>query len=462
MSMMRKFKTIHFVGIGGIGMSGIAEVLINQGFTVTGSDNNLSDITEYLEKKGAKIFSGHASENVGSADVLVYSSAVTPENPEVTAALNKNIPVIRRAEMLGELMRMKYGIAISGTHGKTTTSSMVGHVLDEGKLDPTLIIGGRIRSLNTNARLGTSEYMVTEADEFDRSLLTLTPSIAVITNIELDHMDCYEDLDDIKNTFAEFANKVPFYGVVICCLDSENVQDILPMINKPVTTYGFSAQADYQAANVEYIDNQTHFSVMEKGEEIIRLSIILPGNHNVLNALAAYTVGRELEIPITEIKKGLQNFSGVMRRFEIKYQDENIIVVDDYAHHPTEVKSTLDAAKSSWNKRVIAVFQPHLYSRTRDFHKEFGKSFFNSDILIVTDIYAARETPIEGVNGQLVADAAKAFGHKEVYFIPDLSQIPDLLEKITTVGDVVIGLGAGDIWKAINSYIKRIKDARGN
>lgn len=458
MLMKRKFKKIHFVGIGGIGMSGIAEVLLNQGFSVSGSDKNLSEITTYLETKGAKIFSGHSPQNVEGADILVYSSAVTPDNPEVIAAKMKKVPIIRRAEMLGELMRLKLGVAIAGTHGKTTTSSMTGLVLSVGKLDPTLIIGGKVRSLNTNSRLGESEYLVAEADEYDRSFLTLTPTIAVITNIEEDHMDCYEDLDDLKNTFITFANKVPFYGSIICCLDSENVIEILPELNKPFITYGFSAQADYQAVNVTFDREKNQFDIIHKSENIASVEIGIPGNHNISNALAAFIVGRELGLKIDDIKKGLAEFDGVMRRFEIKYSDEKIIVIDDYAHHPTEVGVTLEAAKKSWNSRVIAVFQPHLFSRTRDLCKDFGKSFFNSDILIVTDIYPAREEPIAGVSGELIADAARNYGHRNVHYIADKRQIPDFLMEIKEAGDVVVGLGAGDIWQSINDFIKRVKN----
>jgi UDP-N-acetylmuramate--alanine ligase len=460
MLMKKKFRKIHFVGIGGIGMSGIAEVLINQGFIVTGSDRNLSEITDNLERIGAVVHRGHNPENVGDANVLVYSSAVTEENPEVQEAKKRKIPVIRRAEMLGELMRMKYGVAVAGTHGKTTTSSLVGHVLDEGGFDPTLIIGGRIRSLNTNARLGTSNYLVAEADEYDRSFLTLTPTVAAITNIETDHLDCYADLDDIKRTFAEFANKVPFYGSVVACLNSENVLDILPLINKPIVTYGFSTQADYQAADLSFKGNETTFSVFHGGEKITDILIHIPGEHNVLNALAAFTIGRELDIPVGKIRAGLEKFTGVIRRFEIKYQDTEIIVVDDYAHHPTEVRATLKAAASAWHKRVVALFQPHLYSRTRDFYKEFGKSFVDADVLVVTDIYPAREEPIDGVSGEMIAEAARAVGHKEVYYVPEIADVPAFLEEITKAGDVVVGLGAGDVWRAVNAFIEMRKEGK--
>jgi UDP-N-acetylmuramate--alanine ligase len=460
MLMKKKFRKIHFVGIGGIGMSGIAEVLINQGFGVSGSDRNPSDITDHLEKIGATFFASHAAENVADADVLVYSSAVTLDNVEVAAAVNRNIPVIRRAEMLAELMRMKNGIAIAGTHGKTTTSSMTGLVLDEGGIDPTLIIGGKVRSLSTNARLGESDFLVAEADEFDRSFLTLSPTIAVITNLEADHLDCYKDLDDIKDTFITFANKVPFYGSVISCLDDENIQDILPAINKPIVTYGFSSQADVQARNLRFDAANSVFDVFHEGELLATVALPVPGAHNVLNALASFCVGMELAVPVPKIVSGLAKFTGVMRRFEIKYSNEEVIIVDDYAHHPTEVKSTLKAAKTGWERRTIAIFQPHLYSRTRDFYKDFGKSFLDSDIVFITDVYPAREAPIEGISGKIIADAAKSFGHKDVRYVADMRQLPEELLKIKMPGDIFVGMGAGNIWQAINRFIELVKDAK--
>lgn len=455
--ILGRTHTIHFVGIGGIGMSGIAEVLLNLGFTVTGSDQHLTSITERLVSLGAKIYKGHKGEQIGGADVIVMSSAVRKDNPEIQAAKQKKIPVIRRAEMLGELMRMKMGVAIAGTHGKTTTSSMVGLVLDEGEFDPTLIIGGKLRSLNSNARLGESNYVVVEADEFDRSFLQLTPTWAVVTNIETEHLDCYQDLDEIKETFLTFMNKVPFYGCVAICLDEPALQEIMPRIERRILTYGLTPQAEIRGADPVFHEQQTQFKVFHHGKNLGKIRLQLPGLHNVKNALAAVAVGVELEIPFTQIKKGLENFTGVHRRFEIKANIQDVLIVDDYAHHPTEIEASLRGAREGWKRRIIAVFQPHLFSRTRDFYQDFGQAFFNSDILIVTDIYPAREDPIEGVTGELVANAARNFGHRQVQYIPEKENVLHHLKKVVKKGDMVITLGAGDIWKTGEELIKVLK-----
>lgn len=452
-----KIKNIHFVGIGGIGMSGIAEVLLNLGYGVTGSDRSLSDVTEHLAKIGAKIYQGHSADNVKDADVLVYSSAVTEDNPEVQEALRRKIPVIKRAEMLAELMRLKFGIAIAGTHGKTTTTSLTGAVLTEAGLDPTLIIGGKVRSLKTNAKLGDSEFLVAEADEFDKSFLKLIPTIAVITNIEADHLDCYDGLDDLKNSFVEFANKVPFYGRVIACLDHPGVQEVMSRIKRSVTTYGFNKQADIQASDVTFGDGGVVFDVSYMKYKMGRIRLRIPGAHNVLNALAAIGVGLELDIPFEKIKSGLEKFSGVNRRFEIKGTFNDIMIVDDYAHHPTEIDATLRGARTGWpRRRIIAVFQPHLYSRTRDFYREFARAFFQVDVLVVTDVYPAREEPIPGVNGQLIADTALELGHREVHYIADKSQLADFVAGLAQPGDMVITIGAGNIWKVADELVKKL------
>lgn len=457
-----KIKNIHFVGIGGIGMSGIAEVLVNLGYKVTGSDRTLTEVTEHLEKIGVKISGKHLPENVKDADVLVYSSAVTIDNPEVQEAIRRKIPVIKRAEMLAELMRLKFGIAIAGTHGKTTTTSLVGAVLSEGDLDPTLIIGGRVRALDTNAKLGDSQFLVAEADEYDKSFLKLIPTIAVITNIEPDHLDSYENLDDLKNSFVSFANKVPFYGRVIVCLDHPGVQEILSRIERSVTTYGFNKQADIQAHGVEHREGGVSFSFNYMKYNMGKVRLKIPGEHNVLNALAAIAVGFELDIPFEKIKAGLEKFSGVNRRFEQKAQINDIMVVDDYAHHPSEIMATLKAARSGWpNRRIIAVFQPHLYSRTRDFYMDFARSFFQVDIVVLTDVYPAREKPIPGIDGKLIADTAISMGHREVHYVQDKNQIPEYLLQLVHPGDMVITLGAGDIWKIGNSFIDLLKNANG-
>ena len=454
-----KIRKIHFVGIGGIGMSGIAEVLLNLGYEVSGSDMQLTEITTALEKLGARIYKGHDADHVKEADVVIYSSAVTPDNLEVQEAIRRKIPVIKRAEMLGELMRLKQGIAIAGTHGKTTTTSLIGAVLTEGGLDPTLIIGGKVRSLDTNAKLGRGEFMVAEADEFDRSFLSMIPTIAVITNVDADHLDCYEDLQDLQNAFVAFANKVPFYGKVIVCLDNAGVQEILQQFKRSVLTYGFSSQGDIIARNVEFSARGSEFDVYLSTGLLGRVRLQLPGNHNVQNALAAVAVGLELEIPFATIQKALQEFSGINRRFEIKTEINDILVVDDYGHHPTEIEVTLKGARSGWpERRIVAVFQPHLYSRTRDFYREFARSFFQADVLVVTDVYPAREAPIEGVSGKLIADTAIAMGHKQVHYIADKSEIAGRVIEFAQPGDMIITIGAGDIWKVANVLVDKLKD----
>ena len=458
---MQKFiKKIHFVGIGGIGMSGLAEIVLNQGFEVSGSDINESEITKRLESLGVKISIGHSAENVKDADVLVYSSAVTEDNPELIEAFEKKIPVIKRAELLAETMRMKYGIGIAGTHGKTTTTSMVGLVLTEGGVDPTIIVGGKLSGLGgTNARLGNGEYIVVEADEFDRTFLKLTPTIAAITTLEKEHLDIYKDLDDLKSAFIEFANKVPFYGFVTLCLDEPALQEIIPMINKKIITYGVSPQADVRAENMRHSEFFSTFSVNYFGDELGEITLRIPGVHNIKNALVAVVTGLQLGIPFEKIKTALEKFAGVYRRFETKFSN-GILVIDDYAHHPTEINASLSAVRNGWKRRVVAVFQPHLYSRTRDFYKEFGRVFLNSDIFVCTDVYPAREKPIEGISGELVAEAARKFGHKNVFYEPDKTKLPETLNNIVEDGDIVLTMGAGDIWKIGEEFIELYKSKK--
>lgn len=455
--MMKTVKNVHFVGIGGIGMSGIAEILLSQGFTITGSDLNKTEVTDRLESLGIKIYEGHSAENLKEADVVVFSSAVTLDNPEVKAAQERKIPVIKRSEMLAECMRMKYGIGIAGTHGKTTTTSMVGLVLTEAGIDPTIIVGGKLSSLGgTNARLGHSDYIVVEADEFDRTFLKLTPVIAALTTLEREHLDTYKDLDDIKGAFVEFANKVPFFGFVVLCLDEPALQDIIPLINKKIFTYGLTPHADIRAIDITHKERSTEYTLVYKGKELGRIKLNIPGLHNVRNSLVAVTIAFEMGVEFDLIKKALESFTGVYRRFEKKY-DNDLMVIDDYGHHPTEINVTLDGIRRGWNRRLVAVFQPHLYSRTKDFSQEFGRSFLNSDIFICTDVYPAREKPIEGITGELIADASKKFGHKNVYYEPDKTKVPDLLKKICKKGDIVITLGAGDIWKFGEKFVELIK-----
>ena len=458
--MFKNIKKVHFVGIGGIGMSGIAEILLNQGFEISGSDKNSSDITTHLSKLGIKIYEGHSPENLKDADVLVYSSAVSIDNPEVHAAIERKIPIIKRSEMLAECMRMKYGIGIAGTHGKTTTTSMVGLTLTEGGIDPTIIVGGKLSGLGgTNARLGQGEFIVVEADEFDRTFLKLTPTIAAITTLESEHLDTYKDLDDIKSAFIEFANKVPFYGFVVLCMDEPALQDIIPHINKKIFTYGLTTQADIRATDITFNEFSSSFNVKYKEQELGKIKLKIPGIHNVKNSLVAVCIAKELGIKFDTIKKALESFSGVYRRFETKYNKE-ILVIDDYAHHPTETSATLAGVRSGWNRRLIAVFQPHLFTRTRDFYQEFGRSFLNSDIFICTDIYPAREEPIEGISGQIIADAAKKFGHKNVIYVKDKKEIPQKLIEIKKDNDIVITMGAGDIWKYGEIFIEKLAEQK--
>ncbi len=457
--MFSSIKKLHFVGIGGIGMSGIAELLLDQGFLITGSDKAASENTERMQQLGATVYIGHDAANVApDVDVLVYSSAVAPDNPEILEAQRRKIPVIRRAEMLAEVMRLKYGIGIAGTHGKTTTTSMVSLVLMEGGIDPTVIVGGRLRGLaGSNARLGKGEFIVVEADEYDRSFLSITPTIAVLTTLETDHLDCYRDLEDIKSAFIQFASKVPFYGFVVLCLDEPALQEIMPKIKKKIITYGLTAQADLYAVDIRHKENQTFFIVMKEGVELGEITLHIPGKHNVQNALAAIAVGLELNVPFSSVKAGIEKFTGVFRRWDVKAEIDNILVVDDYAHHPTEIARTLAGVKAGWRRRVVCVFQPHLYSRTRDFYEDFGRSFFNADVLVVTDVYAAREEPIQGITGELIANTAKEFGHKRVFYVADKRALPDFLMTMKQPGDIIITMGAGDIWKYGEELIKKLQ-----
>jgi UDP-N-acetylmuramate--alanine ligase len=455
--VFKSIKKIHFVGIGGIGMSGIAEILLNQGFEVSGSDLNLTEVTKRLEELGAKIYEGHSPDNVKDIDVLVYSSAVVRDNPEVKAAADRNIPIIKRAEMLAETMRMKYGIGIAGTHGKTTTTSMVGLTLTEGGIDPTIIVGGKLSGLGgTNARLGNGEFIVVEADEFDRTFLKLTPTIAALTTLESEHLDTYKDLDDIKSAFIEFANKVPFYGFIVLCLDEPALQDIIPHINKTIFTYGTTAQADVRAIDIEHDGFNSQYTVIHKGNELGKIKLNIPGEHYVKNSLVAITIGMELGIEFKIIKKALEKFTGVYRRFEVKYKND-ILVLDDYAHHPTETSATLAGIRSGWDRRLVVVFQPHLYSRTRDFYQDFGRSFLNSDVFICTDVYPAREKPIEGISGEMIAGITKKFGHKNVHYIPDKNKVPEKLMGLKKKDDIIVTMGAGDIWKFGEKFVELLK-----
>ena len=453
-------RHIHMVGIGGIGMSGMAEILLQRGFTITGSDGSKGETTERLEKLGARIWLGHDAAHIEGADVVVYTSAVTAEdNVETAAALEQGIPVIKRAEMLAELMRMKYGIGIAGTHGKTTTTTMTGHVVQAGSFDPTIIVGGRVHSFDkTNAVVGKGDIVIVEADEFDRTFLRLSPSLAVITNIDIEHMDIYSDEADIKNAFVEFANKVPFYGAVVLCLDDTRLQSSIPEIGRRLITYGFNPQAQLRPLNVRADRISNIFTVLFEGEELGEVSVMAPGRHNVLNALAAVGIGLELGVPFEKIREGLGKYTGVFRRFQVKHDAGGIMVIDDYAHHPTEVKATLAAAREGWSdRRIIAVFQPHLYSRTQQLYKEFGSSFFDAEKLILTDVYPSREAPIEGVSGKLIADTARAYGHRDVTYVAGKEDLAKSLMAIARPGDMIITMGAGDIYKFGEEFVEQLK-----
>ena len=457
--MFRHVKKLHFVGIGGIGMSGIAELLLNQGFKITGSDINDSKVIQNLKDKGAEIFIGHDTKNLTDADVLVYSSAVNRDNPEIISAMKKHIPIIRRAEMLGELIALKEtSIGIAGTHGKTSTSSMVGAMLSKANLDPTLVVGGLVRNINTNSLLGEGEIIVVEADEFDRSFLSLQPTIGIITNIELEHTDCYEDIYDLQNAFTQFANASPFYGAVIIGNQSPAAADIIQNIKRPVITFGLTKKSDFYASDIIQNKSETTFAVFYKQKRLGVIHLQVPGEHNVLNALASVALGVEMNIPFHDIAAGLESYKGVRRRFDIKGEANDIIVVDDYAPHPTEVRVTLDRARNGWSRRILAVFQPHLFSRTKAFYQEFAIALMEADILIITDVFPAREKPIEGVTGKMVADFAKKSGHKNVYYLEKLENLEKKLDNLVHPNDMIITIGAGNIWRYAESYMNHLNN----
>ncbi len=444
--VFHKIERVHFVGIGGIGMSGIAEVLLNLGFKITGSDARKTEITERLEKLGAQIFYEHKEENIIDSDVVVISSAIRLDNPEVKKAKALFIPVIQRAEMLAELMRMKYSVAVAGAHGKTTTTSLVSTILAHAGFDPTCVIGGKLNSFGSNAKLGDSKYLVAEADESDGTFLLLFPTIAVVTNIDLEHLDFYKDLSEIKTAFTAFLNKVPFYGLDIICIDNANLQSLIPLLKRRYMTYGLSKQADLRAENIVYEGFITKFKVIYKGYELGEIVLALPGTHNVVNALAACGVCIELDIPFTTIKEALKNFSGIHRRLEVKW-DRDIKLIDDYGHHPTEIKATLSAIRKMSKRRIIVAFQPHRYSRTKALMDEFITSFNEADALIVTEIYAASEDKIEGITGASLVEKIRSSGHKNVFFAPAKEEVVEKILEIAQKGDVVVTLGAGDIYK---------------
>ncbi|MCA9670537.1 MAG: UDP-N-acetylmuramate--L-alanine ligase [Myxococcales bacterium] len=443
-----RVHNIHFVGIGGIGMSGIAEVLLNLGYAVSGSDLRESETTRRLSGLGGRILTGHSAENLEAADVVVISSAVKANNPEVRAARERSIPVIPRAEMLAELMRLKYGIAVAGSHGKTTTTSLLAALLDAGDLDPTVVIGGKVNSLGSNARLGQGDYLVAEADESDGSFLKLSPTIAVVTNIDPEHMDHYSGLEHLKETFLAFVNKIPFYGLSVLCLDCENVQSLIPQVEKRYVTYGTTSQADYHLSEVRVEGASVSFCPVRFGEVGERVTLSMVGRHNMLNALASLAVADELGIPREKSRAALDGFSGVQRRFTVRGEIGGVMVVDDYGHHPTEIRATLAGAREALGRRIIAVVQPHRYSRVKHLFDQFATACYDADLVLVSEIYPAGESPIDGVSGEALTSAMRTHGHRDASFCPTREALDETLRERVQPGDVVITLGAGDIWQA--------------
>lgn len=453
--MQRKIKCIHFVGIGGIGMSGIAEVLLNLKYTVTGSDLNLTDTTRRLGSLGARIFQGHLEDHIGNADVVVTSTAVRSNNPEVQEAHLRGIPVIPRAEMLAELLKMKFSVAISGSHGKTTTTSMISTILAHGGLDPTMVIGGKLGSIGGNAKLGDGAIIVAEADESDGSFLKLSPNLAVITNIDREHLDHYQDIHEIKDAFLRFANSVPFYGITVLCTDNDHVREILPKIKRKVLTYGINEPADYRAEGICPEKRGSRFEVVEKNTSLGEIVLNVPGRFNVANALAAIAVAREFDLTFEAIREGISLFTGAQRRLEVKASVNDITIVDDYGHHPTEIRETLAAARQVWKDRVIVVFQPHRYTRTQKLYEEFLGAFSDADHLIVTDIYAASEKPIEGVSAAGLCDGIRAHGHRDAVYLSGFDRITDHLLAMAKPSDVIVTQGAGNVWKIGEEFLRR-------
>lgn len=458
--MFRHVKRVHFIGIGGIGMSGIAEVLCNLGFQVSGSDLKKSRNTDRLELFGAKIYEGHRAENVGDAQVVVYTSAAKADNPEIIEAKEKGIPIIPRAEMLAELMTLKpYAVAVAGTHGKTSTTSMVATVLGHAGIDPTTVVGGVVDTLGSNARLGQSDWFVTEADESDRSFLMLYPTIAVVTNIDKEHMESYKGMEDVVQCFTDFINKVPFYGAAVLCLDDANVQSIIPRIKRRRVTYGLTAQADISAQDIVYNEGfETTFTVHKGSEVLGKMTLPVPGKHNIYNALAATVVALELEVPFEKIVEAFTTFKNANRRFQFKGEAKGVTIVDDYGHHPTEVLATLDAAKRGANgKRTVVVFQPHRYSRTQELMNEFALAFNNADLLFVLDIYAASETPIEGITAEVLTENIKLYGHKNANYIGSIETAVEKVLPHLQENDLLITLGAGTVTTLSDKFLEALK-----
>jgi UDP-N-acetylmuramate--alanine ligase len=459
--VFKRYQQVHFVGIGGVGMSGLAEVILTLGYRVTGSDARRTEAVERLERLGAKVHVGHAAAHIEGAHVVVYSSAVATDNPELQAARQRGIPVIPRAEMLAELMRVKHGIAIAGTHGKTTTTSMVGAVLAEAGFDPTLVVGGRVRALGSNARLGQGEFLVAEADESDGSFLRLMPTIAVVTTIDAEHLDYYRDVAAIRETFLSFVNKVPFYGAAVLCADQPHIQAILPRVEKRVITYGLTAPADLVAASVRLRELTARFEVLHRGDALGELQLQVPGLHNVANALAAAAVGLDLEVPFAVIQRALAAFTGVQRRFQVRGEAAGVLVVDDYGHHPAEIRATLAAARRGFDRRLVVVFQPHRYTRTLYLHDEFLSAFGDADVLFVIDIYPAGEPPIPGVHARTLAEGIAQRSGRDVRYVGDRTELLEQVLQAVRAGDLALTLGAGDIGGLADQLLQRLGASHG-
>src|SRR5262245_17640872 len=452
-----RVRHVHFVGIGGIGMSGLAEILHSLEFDVSGSDRRPNEITHRLGEMGVRIDDGHRADNVRGADVVVFSSVIAPDNPEILEARALGTPVIGRAEMLAELMRVKYGVAIAGSHGKTTTTSLIATVLRAAGLDPTVVVGGKMAALGSNARLGAGDLLVAEADESDGSFLRLTPTIAVVTNIDAEHLDHYGTHDRVKDAFVEFAARVPFYGLAVLCLDHPHVQDILPRIPRRHVTYGVSPHADYSARGVQFRGLETSFNAYRRGEPLGGFTVKMPGAHNVLNCLATIAVADELEVPLDVTKQALSTFGGVARRFSVVGTVSGVTLVDDYGHHPAEIRATIEAAQRAFpgeDHRIVVAFQPHRYTRTRDLFDDFTRAFNQADVLLVTEIYPAGEKALPGVSAERLVQAIREHGHHDARYVPNKAELPEQLERVIRAGDVVIALGAGDV----NASVRQLRD----
>ncbi len=460
--MFRQFQRVHFVGIGGAGMSGIAEVLLNLGYTVSGSDLKRSAVTDRLSSLGARVFEGHRAEQVHGAHVVVTSTAVRDDNPEVLEARRLAVPVIPRAEMLAELMRMKYGVAVAGSHGKTTTTSMVALVLDRGGLDPTVVVGGRLNVLGSGARLGRGDFMVVEADESDRSFLKLSPTLAVVTNIDREHLETYRDLRDIQDAFVGFVNKLPFYGAAIVCADDAPVREVIPRLERRVLTYGLAPDAHASATDLQATGFASRYVATWRGKPLGGVEIAVPGVHNVLNSLAALAVGLDLGIPFEKVAQGLSAFTGVDRRFQVRGEEDGLLVIDDYGHHPTEIRATLEALRArAGPARIVVLFQPHRFTRTRALWDEFCRAFERADVVRITDIYAASEDPIEGISAEGLARSLAQRGHGDAAYAGDLTAATRRLAGELRRGDVLLTLGAGNVWMAGEELLRSRRGGAG-